>query len=258
MSQTRTSEPHILLVEDEEDLSFALAFSLRREGMRVTTAPDLRSAREVLASDDLPDLVLLDLMLPDGSGLQLCQTIRASPKLRDLPTIMLTARSAEIDRVVGLEVGADDYVTKPFSVRELVLRVRAVLRRSTGGPPAALEAGRIRIDEAAHRVWVDEAEIELTALEYKLLVEFVRAEGRVLSRSQLIAAAWGDGGAPLGSHGGQPGEAPAAATRRGRRLHPHPPGPGLHVPRARGLTWSSNPRGERSPRSASECGAACS
>jgi two-component system phosphate regulon response regulator PhoB len=138
-------------------------------------------------------LVLLDLMLPDMSGTEVCRTIKDNPATRTLPVVMLTARGEEIDRVVGFEIGADDYITKPFSVRELVLRIRAVLRRRElpPGEAASIEFGNLRIDRAAHRVWVDGEEVELTALEFKLLVTLYERRNRVQSRGALLDQVWG-------------------------------------------------------------------
>jgi two-component system phosphate regulon response regulator PhoB len=137
--------------------------------------------------------VLLDLMLPDVSGTEICRAIKDDPSTRTTPVVMLTARAEEIDRVVGFEIGADDYVTKPFSVRELVLRIRAVLRRSETrtGEANLVEFGTLRIDRDAHRIWVDLEEIELTALEFKLLVTLYDRRNRVQSRSALLDHVWG-------------------------------------------------------------------
>ncbi len=183
----------VLLVEDEIDLATALAYSLRAEGFETTTAPDGRSALARVRVDPRPDVVLLDLMLPDISGTEVCRRLKADPQTAGLPVVMVTARDEEIDRVIGFEVGADDYVAKPFSTRELVLRLRAVLRRVYAPPPAAREAfGVLRIDEAGHRVWVGGAEVALTALEFRLLCHLVERRGRVQTRDQLIDHVWGD------------------------------------------------------------------
>jgi two-component system phosphate regulon response regulator PhoB len=132
-------------------------------------------------------------MLPDLAGTEICRAIKDDPGTRHMPIVMVTARGEEIDRVVGFELGADDYVTKPFSVRELLLRVRAILRRSENEQPtgASIEFGTLRIDRDAHRVWVDAAEIELTALEFKLLVTLYERRNRVQSRSALLDHVWG-------------------------------------------------------------------
>lgn len=183
----------ILVVDDEEDLRSLLRHSLTREGFEVKVAATGAEAL-ALAASLRPSLVLLDLMLPGMQGTEVCRRLRAEPALAGMPIIMLTARGDELDRVVGFELGADDYVTKPFSTRELVLRIRAVLRR--GEPPAAAEEdgslrlGALRIDAAAHRVWVDEAEVQLTATEFRLLTTLARRSGRVQSRGQLLQEVW--------------------------------------------------------------------
>jgi two-component system, OmpR family, phosphate regulon response regulator PhoB len=182
----------ILVIEDEADIRQVLDYNLKSAGYEVVEASrgidGLRLLRE-----RTPDLVLLDLMLPDMPGTEVCRTIKDNPTTRALPVVMLTARGEEIDRVVGFEIGADDYITKPFSVRELVLRVRAVLRRRElpAGEAASIEFGNLRIDRAAHRVWVDGEEVELTALEFKLLVTLYERRNRVQSRGALLDQVWG-------------------------------------------------------------------
>jgi two-component system phosphate regulon response regulator PhoB len=150
-----------------------------------------------LAETEAPDLVLLDLMLPDLSGNEVCRTLKADPRTRDIPVIMLTAKGEEIDRVVGFEIGAEDYVTKPFSVRELLLRVQAILRRTKGAPsqrpdtPDVFEFGLLRVDRGAPRVWVAGDEVELTALELKLLLVLHERKNRVQTRAVLLDDVWG-------------------------------------------------------------------
>jgi two-component system phosphate regulon response regulator PhoB len=182
----------ILVIEDEADIRQVLDYNLRTAGHDVIV---VERGREGLlaAREQRPDLVLLDLMLPDVSGTEVCRAIKDDPSTRTTPVVMLTARAEEIDRVVGFEIGADDYVTKPFSVRELVLRIRAVLRRSEtrGGEANLVEFGALRIDRDAHRVWVDGDEIELTALEFKLLVTLYDRRNRVQSRGSLLDHVWG-------------------------------------------------------------------
>ncbi len=179
----------ILVIEDEPDIRQILEFNLRQAGHHVTCAErgDLGLAA---ARQHRPDLVLLDLMLPDISGLEICRAIKNDAELREAAVIMLTARGGEIDRVVGFELGADDYVVKPFSVRELMLRIQAVLRRTQGGREptvaGAVAFGRLRIDHDAHRAWVDEAEVALTALEMRLLWTLYQRRGRVQSRGTLL------------------------------------------------------------------------
>ncbi|GDX80152.1 DNA-binding response regulator [Deltaproteobacteria bacterium] len=183
----------ILVVDDEEDLRNLLQHALSKEGFTVRTAATGPEALS-LASTLRPSLVLLDLMLPGMQGTEVCRRLRAEPALEGMPIIMLTARGEELDRVVGFELGADDYVTKPFSTRELILRIRAVLRRSgVGGALAGegeLRAGALRIDASAHRVWVDEAEVQLTATEFRLLTTLARRSGRVQTRGQLLQEVW--------------------------------------------------------------------
>src|SRR5688572_19363925 len=183
----------ILVVEDEQDLQQVLDYNLKQGGHDVTVtqlgAEALKAARE-----QKPDLVLLDLMLPDISGTEVCKQLKEHPATRATPVIMLTARGEEIDRVVGFELGADDYVVKPFSVRELLLRIQAILRRGRGEPgegEPTVDFGKLRIDRGAHRIWVEGAEIELTALEFKLLVTLYDRRNRVQTRSALLSDVWG-------------------------------------------------------------------
>ncbi len=185
----------VLLVDDEKDLLSTLEYNFEQAGYATRAALSGQQALELARREPLPDLILLDLMLPDISGLDVCRALRADPRTRAIPVLMLTAKAEEVDRVVGFEIGADDYVVKPFSVRELLLRARAVLRRVH--PPAvdALEGtqrfGRLRLDPAAHRVWVDEGEIHLTAIEFKLIALLLARRGRVQSRDQLLSDVWG-------------------------------------------------------------------
>jgi two-component system, OmpR family, phosphate regulon response regulator PhoB len=180
----------ILVVEDETDIQEVLEYNLKRDGHDVVltgTARDgLRHARE-----RRPDLVLLDLMLPDGSGTELCKTLRQDAATRGVRVVMLTAKGEEIDRVIGFELGADDYIVKPFSVRELLLRVQAVLRRvSTGESGETTQFGTLRVDRGAHRVWVNGQEVELTALEFKLLLTLHDRRNRVQTRDALLSDVW--------------------------------------------------------------------
>ncbi|MDO8308819.1 MAG: response regulator transcription factor [Actinomycetota bacterium] len=180
----------VLVVEDEESFSEALAFMLRREGYEVEVAADGNSAVEAFDQRGA-DLVLLDLMLPGIPGTEVCRVIRGKSQV---PIIMLTAKDGEIDKVVGLELGADDYVTKPFSSRELLARVRAVLRRN-GEPeqlvPLTVEAGPVRIDADRHVVTVRGGTVSMPLKEFDLLEYLVRNSGRVLTRGQLIERVWG-------------------------------------------------------------------
>jgi two-component system response regulator RegX3 len=181
----------VLVVEDEESISEPLAYMLRKEGFEVSVADDGPAGLAAFERDGA-DLVLLDLMLPGLSGTEVCRELRARSAV---PVIMLTARDSEVDKVVGLELGADDYVTKPFSHRELVARIRAVLRRQGGSAAAdegtAFEAGPVRMDVDRHLVTVDGTPIQLPLKEFDLLELLLRNVGRVLTRGQLIDRVWG-------------------------------------------------------------------
>ena len=181
----------ILVVEDEQSFSDALSFMLRKEGFDVAVADDGQVAVESFERDGA-DLVLLDIMLPGMSGTEVCRRIRMTSQV---PIIMVTAKDSEIDKVVGLELGADDYVTKPFSSRELVARIRAVLRRRTSEPgatvDATLRAGSIEMDVERHVVTVDGETVKLPLKEFELLEVLMRNAGRVLTRGQLIERVWG-------------------------------------------------------------------
>jgi two-component system response regulator RegX3 len=182
--------PKLLLVEDERSIAEGLTISLEAEGFQVTWVKD---GSEAVAAWERtrPDLLLLDLMLPGTSGADICRRIRSRS---DVPIIMLTARDSEVDRVVGLELGADDYVTKPFSTRELIARINAVLRRSSGAAgdgTGPAEAAGVRVDRARHEVHVDGRPVELPPKEFDLLAELVEHAGRVLTRDQLIDRVWG-------------------------------------------------------------------
>jgi two-component system phosphate regulon response regulator PhoB len=183
----------VLVVEDERDIAALVAYHLTKEGYRVRTAEGGQEALAAIAADK-PDLLILDLMLPGFSGYEVLHEMRRRPEMAELPVVVLTARRDEEDRVKGLELGADDYVTKPFSPRELVLRVAAVLRRAqspavTGGG-RTLRGGPIVVDLNALRVAVDGLEVELTPTEYRLLVCLLERRGRVQSRQQLLEQAW--------------------------------------------------------------------
>jgi two-component system phosphate regulon response regulator PhoB len=184
----------VLVIEDEVDLATTLEYNLRSEGFEVRVAHNGRQGMVAASTDPLPDVIVLDLMLPDLSGTEICRRMREQDRTRDIPVIMCTAKGEEIDRVVGFEVGADDYVVKPYSVRELILRIRAQLRHRTqkqDGEPSLIKFGRLEIDHDAHRAWVDKAEIALTALEFRLLHAFVTRKGRVQSRDALLSDVWG-------------------------------------------------------------------
>jgi two-component system phosphate regulon response regulator PhoB len=186
-----TAKPHLTVVEDEAALVELLRYNFEKEGFRVSTATDGEAALVTIA-ESKPDLVILDWMLPHVSGLEVCRQLRRKSETRDLPIIMLTARGEEADRVRGLEVGADDYVAKPFSPSELIARVRAVLRRAK--PSSAqdlLTFGGLVMDLSAHRVLRDGRSIHLGPTEFRLLRFLLERPGRVYSREQLLDAVWG-------------------------------------------------------------------
>jgi two-component system phosphate regulon response regulator PhoB len=182
----------ILVVDDEPDLLELVGASLGEAGYSVEKALSAREAFEHLRRG-APDLVVLDWMLPDMPGTEVCRHVRSRPELAEVPVLMLTAKSDEVDRIVGFEIGADDYVTKPFSPRELVLRVRALLRRRTtsGGDARRLERGPIRLDLERHRCFVGDREVQLTAKEFQLLAHLMERPGRVLTREGLLDRVWG-------------------------------------------------------------------
>jgi two-component system, OmpR family, response regulator RegX3 len=179
----------VLLVEDEESYREATSYMLRREGYEVFAAADGRTGLDEFARTGA-DIVLLDLMLPGLSGVEVCRQLRQTSSV---PVIMVTARDSEIDKVVGLEIGADDYVTKPFSHRELVARIRAVLRRGQDSDPApdVIEAGDVRMNVERHEVTLRGEPVRLALKEFELLEMFLRNPGRVLTRGQLIDRVWG-------------------------------------------------------------------
>lgn len=181
----------ILIVEDEEDIRQLLTFNLQREGFATLESGDGRLGLEK-ARAQKPDLILLDVMLPGMDGFQVCRELERDPVTACIPIIMLTARGEEVDRIVGLELGADDYVVKPFSVRELILRIRAILRRQSAATstPRVTRHG-IHVDPAAHRVTVDGEQVELTATEFRLLEDLMRHAGAVRTREQLLNTVWG-------------------------------------------------------------------
>lgn len=187
------SSPLILVVDDEEDLRKVLEFNLVNAGFQTHAVATGQEAFDFV-EEVKPDLILLDIMLPDIQGTQICKELKTQSRTRDIPIIMLTARSEEIDRVVGFELGADDYVVKPFSVRELILRVRAILKRASVEPEPELENlvfGPILMDLGRHRVFIDEKEVKLTATEFRLLETFLSHRGRVQTRDNLLQDVWG-------------------------------------------------------------------
>ena len=181
----------ILIVDDEPPIVDVLVYNLKRANYEVLVARDGQEALDV-AQREQPDLIILDLMLPVLDGLEVCRALR---RQRDIPIIMLTARDGEIDRVVGLEMGADDYVVKPFSVRELMARVKSVLRRAAPRPPESMansvQAGSLSIDAARHEARWRSTDLDLTALEFDLLLTLAQHRGQVLSREQMLELVWG-------------------------------------------------------------------
>ena len=184
-------QPYVLVMEDEDALATLLSYNLEKEGYRVVVASDGEEGM-LQIEERLPDLVLLDWMLPKLSGIEVCRRIRGKPETRNMPIIMLTARGEESDRIRGLDTGADDYLTKPFSMSELIARIRAVLRRIRPGlADDRLNHGDIVIDRVAHRVRRAGNEIHLGPTEFRLLDHLMQHPGRVFSREQLLDAVWG-------------------------------------------------------------------
>ena len=185
----------VLIIEDEPDIRKTIDYNLSKEAFKVVQAEAIAQGEKALAANKI-DVIILDLMLPDGSGLTLCRDIKSDAKTKHIPIIILTAKTEEVDRVVGFELGADDYVTKPFSVRELILRVKAILKRGIDSPRQEndsfdIEAGDIRLNLDAHQVFVGDEEITLTALEFRLLKHLLDRRGRVQTRDQLLEEVWG-------------------------------------------------------------------
>ena len=183
---------HILIVEDEKDLSDTLEYNFKNAGYKVSISLEGYKAISLATGKNNPDLVILDLMLPDISGLDVCKEIRSNPVSKNTPILMLTAKGEEVDRILGFELGADDYLVKPFSLRELTLRVAALLKRNV--PVESDEniiLGDLNIDLAAHRVFLETNEVTLTAKEFDLLVHLARHNGRVQTRDYLLEQIWG-------------------------------------------------------------------
>ena len=186
---------HILVVEDEPDINKTVSYNIANEGLKPLSALNLTEAESYISSNNI-SLIILDLMLPDGSGLDFCKKLKSSNAYRDIPIIIVTAKDDEVDKVVGFELGADDYVTKPFSVRELMLRIKAILKRNskdmTQNTSSKIETfGILSINEDSHEVFINEDEIILTALEFKLLKHLLERRGRVQTRDQLLSDVWG-------------------------------------------------------------------
>jgi len=183
----------ILIIEDEPDIRKTIDYNLSKESFEVFQASSIAEGEKSIA-DNAPDAIILDLMLPDGSGLTLCRDIKSDPKTSHIPVILLTAKADEVDRVIGFELGADDYVTKPFSVRELILRVKAILKRRAT-EAASIEPsyafGELSLNLDAHQVFIAGNEINFTALEFRLLKHLIDRRGRVQTRDQLLQEVWG-------------------------------------------------------------------
>ena len=184
----------VLIIEDEPDIRKTIDYNLTKESFTVVQAGSIEEGEKALASNQI-DVIILDLMLPDGSGLTLCRDIKSDDKTKHIPIIILTAKTEEVDRVVGFELGADDYVTKPFSVRELILRVKAILKR---GPTSNKNSeddeysfGELTLNFEAHQAYINGNEISLTALEFRLLKHLIDRKGRVQTRDQLLEDVWG-------------------------------------------------------------------
>ena len=185
----------VLIVEDEPDIRKTIDYNLSKESFKVVQAESIAEGEKALAANKI-DVIILDLMLPDGSGLTLCRDIKSNATTKHIPVIILTAKTEEVDRIVGFELGADDYVTKPFSVRELILRVKAILKRRVDSPQqendiSDMEVGDLRLNLDAHQVFVRDEEIALTALEFRLLKHLLDRRGRVQTRDQLLEEVWG-------------------------------------------------------------------
>ena len=182
----------LLIIEDEPDIRETLSYNFKKEGFKVEVAANGSDALTLCKNFD-PDVLILDLMLPDMSGLDVCKKIKNSIDFKDTSIIMLTAKGEEVDRILGFELGADDYVTKPFSVRELILRVKVILKKSSplNGSDSRLSVGPLKLDFSAHEVSLNGVEIILTALEFKLLKHLAQRRGRVQTRDQLLGDVWG-------------------------------------------------------------------
>jgi two-component system phosphate regulon response regulator PhoB len=187
----------VLVIEDEPDIRKTVEYNLTREGYEVSGCGSISEAKALL-ENPIFSIILLDLMLPDGSGLDLCKQIKSNPETNEIPILILTAKDDEVDKVVGFELGADDYVTKPFSVRELILRVKAILKRNTKTISSSNQIheinrnfGSLKIDLESYEVFINDEEVILTTLEFKLLNQLIERRGRVQTRDQLLKDVWG-------------------------------------------------------------------
>jgi len=188
-----TDKKKIMVVDDEEDIRELIAYNLKKDGFTVSIASDGEEALKQIRAGHF-DLLVLDLMLPGIQGMELCRTVRNNPKTKDLPIIMLTAKGEEVDRILGLEIGADDYITKPFSPRELVARVKAVLRRISEktSDEKVITIGRLSINKETYTVSKNNIPVMLSSTEFKLLLYLVERKGKIFSRDQLLDAVWKD------------------------------------------------------------------
>jgi phosphate regulon transcriptional regulator PhoB len=188
-----TDTKKIMVVDDEEDIRELIVYNLKKDGFTVSSASDGEEALKQIRAGHF-DLLVLDLMLPGIQGMELCRTVRNDPKTKDLPIIMLTAKGEEVDRILGLEIGADDYITKPFSPRELVARVKAVLRRISEktSDEKVITIGRLSINKETYTVSKNNIPIMLSSTEFKLLLYLVKRKGKIFSRDQLLDAVWKD------------------------------------------------------------------
>ena len=184
----------VLIIEDEPDIRKTIDYNLSKESYEVIQAASIEEGEKAIASNKI-DVIILDLMLPDGSGLTLCRDIKSESSTKNIPVIILTAKTEEVDRVVGFELGADDYVTKPFSVRELILRVKAILKRGVSTEIKTDNVqdsfGELTLNYDEHQAYINNEEISLTALEFKLLKHLINRKGRVQTRDQLLEDVWG-------------------------------------------------------------------
>jgi two-component system, OmpR family, phosphate regulon response regulator PhoB len=184
----------VLIIEDEPDIRKTIDYNLSKESFQVFQAGSIAEGEQSILENS-PDVIILDLMLPDGSGLTLCRDVKSNEETKHIPIILLTAKADEVDRVIGFELGADDYVTKPFSVRELILRVKAILKRGMPESPKAVDSefifGELKLNLDAHQIFINHDEVTFTALEFRLLKHLIDRRGRVQTRDQLLEEVWG-------------------------------------------------------------------
>ncbi len=223
----------IYIVEDDPAINEILQANLEREGYRIQVFTDGQEALDAILESP-PSLILLDLNLPGMSGIEVARYVRQNEQTADVPIIMLTARSEEIDKIIGFEVGADDYVTKPFSPRELLARIRATLRRVYKSQAQEFRQGRLRINFSTHEVWRDNQPVALTPIQFKLLKHLVQAEGRVVSRQYLLDAIWGEG------YFGDPRTVDVHITRLRNKIDPE--GEYILTVKGVGYRWNVNAR----------------